>query len=77
MYVQAVCRLSEHYNIQLVLNSAGHISMGIVVQQDDAISKFTWMFVLDLGKQSSSTGSLMPHCSCLEEFATWYANIKL
>jgi hypothetical protein len=53
------------------------MGMDIVVWQGDAISKFTWMFVLDLGMQSSSAGSVMPLCSCFNQFTTWYAIILL
>jgi len=61
----------------LVLHSAGYMGMGIVVWQDDTISKFTWVFIQDPDMESSSMGSLMPLCFCLDEFTTWYAIIKL
>jgi hypothetical protein len=53
------------------------MGMGIVVWKHDTISKFTWVFVQDPDMQSSSMGSLMPLCFCLDEFTTWYAIIKL
>jgi len=41
---RTVCKMSEHllqHGIQLVLNSAGHMEMGIFIQQDDAAYEFT------------------------------------
>lgn len=49
-----VCRMFEHcppHVIQLVLNSVHHTGMGIITQQDDAISEFTPMFFLDHAMQ--------------------------
>jgi len=41
---QTVRKMSEHllqHGIQLVLNSAGHMEMGVFIQQDDAAYEFT------------------------------------
>jgi hypothetical protein len=49
-----VYRMSEHlpqHGTHLVLNSVGHMGMGNVVQQDDAMSGVTLTLFLDLGNR--------------------------
>jgi hypothetical protein len=47
----AMCRIFEHlpsHGIQLDMNLMGHMKMGIIVQQDFAITELNMVFVLDL-----------------------------
>lgn len=48
-YVWIVHGISDHsqlHGTQLVLNSVGHMGKGTTVLQDDAVSVFSWTFVL-------------------------------
>lgn len=48
-YVWIVHGISDHFQIhgtQLVLNAVGHMGKGTAVLQDDAVSEFSWTFVL-------------------------------
>jgi hypothetical protein len=48
-YVWNLHGLSGHFQLhgtQLVLNFVGHMGKGIAVLQDDAVSEFSWTFVL-------------------------------
>lgn len=48
-YIWIVHGISDHFQIhgtQLVLNAVGHMGKGTSVLQDDAVSEFSWTFVL-------------------------------
>lgn len=49
--VLAMCRIFEHlpsHGIQLDMNFMGHMTILIIIQQDDAITELNMVFVLDL-----------------------------
>jgi hypothetical protein len=85
----AVCKMFEHlspqHGIYLVLNSVGHIQMGIVFQQDVSIIKFmgVFLFLLFWSAWPEQLAFIVLLCdlkslwSCVNRFTTCYTIFKL